>query len=121
MALAWYTLLSNTTHPATRCLYSVNSYKLEIKKMALTKQDRKDIISKFQQSDADTGSPSVQVALITERIRYISDHLKQNPKDFAGERGLTRLVGQRKRLLAYLKKNDFAKYQALTKELKLRK
>ena len=120
MALAWYKRFCQATQQAARCLHSVKSYKLESKKM-LTKQDRKDIISKFQQSDADTGSPSVQIALITERIRYISEHLKQNPKDFAGERGLTRLVGQRKRLLAYLKKNDFAKYQALTKELKLRK
>lgn len=89
--------------------------------MALTKQDRKDIISKFQQSETDTGSPFVQIALITERMNYINEHLKNNPKDFAAKRGLTSLVGQRKRLLAYLKKNDFAKYQALTKELKIRK
>ena len=89
--------------------------------MALTSKDRKDIISKFQTSVSDTGSPSVQVALITERIQYISKHLKDNPKDFSGERGLVKLVGQRKRLLAYLKKHDFAKYQQLTKELNLRK
>jgi len=89
--------------------------------MALTTKDRKDIISKFQSTSNDTGSPAVQVALITERIQYISEHLKTNPKDFAGERGLMKLVGQRKRLLAYLKKNDFAKYQAVTKELNLRK
>jgi small subunit ribosomal protein S15 len=89
--------------------------------MALTAKDRKDIISKFQQSNSDTGSPAVQIALITERISYISGHLKDNPKDFAGERGLMKLVGQRKKLLAYLKKTDFAKYQQVTKELKLRK
>ncbi|MDR0953277.1 MAG: 30S ribosomal protein S15 [Elusimicrobiota bacterium] len=89
--------------------------------MALTTKDRKDIISKFQTTTNDTGSPSVQVALITERIQYLSSHLKDNPKDFAGERGLMKLVGQRKRLLAYLKKNDFAKYQEIVKELKLRK
>jgi small subunit ribosomal protein S15 len=89
--------------------------------MALTAKDRKDIISKFQSSANDTGSPAVQVALITERIQYISSHLKTNPKDFAGERGLMKLVGQRKRLLSYLKKNDFAKYQEVTKELNLRK
>ncbi|MBR1980466.1 30S ribosomal protein S15 [Candidatus Proelusimicrobium excrementi] len=89
--------------------------------MALTVKDRKDIISKFQQSANDTGSASVQIALITERIQYLTNHLKANPKDFAGERGLVKLVGQRKRLLAYLKKNDFAKYQQLTKELKIRK
>ena len=89
--------------------------------MALTTKDRKDIISKFQSAVNDTGSPAVQVALITERIQYISAHLKTNPKDYAGERGLLKLVGQRKRLLAYLKKNDFAKYQQVTKELNLRK
>ena len=89
--------------------------------MALTTKDRKDIISKFQSAANDTGSPAVQVALITERIQYISQHLKTNPKDYAGERGLLKLVGQRKRLLAYPKKNDFAKYQEVTKELNLRK
>lgn len=89
--------------------------------MALSTKDRKDIISKFQAADKDTGSPAVQIALITERIQYISSHLKTNPKDFAGERGLLKLVGQRKRLLSYLKKNDFAKYQQVTKELNLRK
>ncbi len=89
--------------------------------MALNTKDRKDIISKFQAADKDTGSPAVQIALITERIQYISSHLKTNPKDFSGERGLLKLVGQRKRLLSYLKKNDFAKYQQVTKELNLRK
>ena len=89
--------------------------------MALTTKDRKDIISKFQSAASDTGSPAVQIALITERIRYISEHLKANPKDFAGERGLTQLVAQRKKLVSYLKKHDFAKYQEVMKELKLRK
>lgn len=84
-------------------------------------QDRKDIISKFQSSANDTGSAAIQIALITERIQYISNHLKANPKDFAGERGLNKLVGQRKRLLAYLKKSDFERYQKVTQELKLRK
>ncbi|MGB2579767.1 small subunit ribosomal protein S15 [Elusimicrobium simillimum] len=89
--------------------------------MVLSVNDRKEIMGKFQTSAADTGSPSVQVALITERIKYLSEHLKANPKDYAGERGLNKLVGQRKRLLAYLKKSDFAKYTQVTKELKLRK
>ena len=89
--------------------------------MVLSVKDRKDIISKFQSNANDTGSAAVQIALITERIQYISNHLRTNPKDFAGERGLNKLVGQRKRLLAYLKRSDFAKYQSVTKELKLRK
>lgn len=89
--------------------------------MVLSMQDRKDIISKFQGAANDTGSTAVQIALITERIQYLTTHLKANPKDFAGERGLNKLVGQRKRLLAYLKKSDFEKYQKVTQELKLRK
>jgi len=89
--------------------------------MVLSAQDRKDIISKFQKSEKDSGSESVQIALITEKIKYLSDHLKKNPKDFSTERGLLKLVGQRKRLLAYLKKNDFEKYQKITKELNIRK
>ena len=92
-----------------------------VKTMVLSVNDRKDIISKFQTSENDTGSAGVQVALITERIKYLSDHLKANPKDYAGERGLSKLVGQRKRLLAYLKKSDFAAYGKITKELNLRK
>lgn len=89
--------------------------------MVLSVNDRKEIITKFQSAEGDTGSAAVQVALITERIKYLSGHLKANPKDFAGERGLSKLVGQRKRLLAYLKKSDFARYTQVTKDLGLRK
>ncbi|WP_428897433.1 small subunit ribosomal protein S15 [Parelusimicrobium proximum] len=89
--------------------------------MVLSTNDRKEVINKFQTSAADTGSPAVQVALLTERIKYLSEHLKANPKDFAGERGLSMMVGKRKKLLAYLKKSDFEKYTQVTKELGLRK
>ena len=89
--------------------------------MVLSKDDRKDIMGKFQANEKDTGNPSVQIALITERIKYLSDHLKTNKKDFSTERGLVKLVGQRKRLLAYLKKNNFEEYNKVTKELKIRK
>lgn len=89
--------------------------------MVLSKEDRKDIIGKFQKNDKDTGSEGVQVALITERIKYLSDHLKTNKKDFSTERGLVLLVGQRKRLLRYIKKNNFEEYTKITKELKIRK
>ena len=78
-------------------------------------------MGKFQSSANDTGSSAVQIALITERIKYISEHLKSNPKDYAGERGLNKLVGQRKKLLAYLKRTDLEKYNKVTKELNLRK
>ncbi|MBT3393377.1 MAG: 30S ribosomal protein S15 [Elusimicrobiaceae bacterium] len=89
--------------------------------MVLSKEDRLDVIGKFQKADKDTGSPSVQVALITERIKYLSDHLKTNKKDFSTERGLVKLVGQRKRLLAYLKKHNFDEYNKITRVLKIRK
>lgn len=89
--------------------------------MVLSVNNRKEIMSKFQSSAADTGSSAVQIALITERIKYISSHLKANPKDYAGERGLNKLVGQRKKLLSYLKRTDLAKYNQVTKELNLRK
>ena len=89
--------------------------------MVLSTNDRKDIMGKFQSSTNDTGSSAVQIALITERIKYISEHLKSNPKDYAGERGLNKLVGQRKKLLAYLKRTDLEKYNKVTKELNLRK
>ena len=89
--------------------------------MALTTKDRKDIISKFQAADKDTGSPAVQIALITERIQYISSHLKTNPKDFSGERGLLKLVGQRKRLLSYLKKKDEERFTAVSDRLETAK
>jgi len=89
--------------------------------MVLSTNDRKDIMGKFQSSTNDTGSSAVQIALITERIKYISEHLKANPKDYAGERGLNKLVGQRKKLLAYLKRTDLEKYNKVTKELNLRK
>jgi len=89
--------------------------------MTLTKQARHGVITKYQAHPTDSGSTSVQVALITERINYISSHLKTHSKDYAGERGLLKLVGQRKRLLSYLKKEDFAQYQKLIKQLEVRK
>lgn len=89
--------------------------------MTLTKQDRNTIVSKFQAHPLDTGSTAVQVALLTERIKYISSHLKTNPTDHSGERGLLKLVGQRKRLLRYLSHTNFDEYQSIIKQLKMRK
>ena len=89
--------------------------------MSLTKQKTQEIITKFQAHPGDTGNAAVQVALITERINYISSHLKINTKDHHGELGLIKLVGQRKRLLKYIKANDMAAYQKLIKETDLRK
>lgn len=89
--------------------------------MALSQEKKVKNIKKFQVHPTDTGSPEVQVALLTERINEISEHLKTHKKDFSGERGLLKLVGKRRRLLDYLKKNNFEEYQKIIKELEMRK
>jgi len=89
--------------------------------MTTTKQSRAEVTAKFQTHPTDVGSTPVQVALLTERIKYISSHLKTNPKDYAGERGLLKLVGQRRRLMGYLKSSNPALYQKMVKQLEVRK
>ena len=83
--------------------------------------DKKEIITKFGRTDVDTGSPEVQVALLTARINHLTEHLKINKKDHHSRRGLLKMVGQRKGLLNYIKKNNIEKYRALIGELGLRK
>jgi len=83
--------------------------------------DKKTIISKYGRKENDTGSPEVQVALLTERINHLTEHLKEHKKDFHSRRGLLKMVGQRKGLLNYIKKNDVVKYRELIGELGLRK
>ncbi len=80
-----------------------------------------EIVKKFGASANDTGSPEVQVALITQRINELTGHFKTNAKDHSGRRGLLKLVGQRRRLLAYLKDKDHARYSKLIQALDLRK
>jgi len=87
----------------------------------ITKNKKSELITKFRGSPKDTGSTAVQVALLTERIVSISEHLKKNKKDYASQVGLLKLVGQRKSLLAYLKRCDMSAYEALIKQLNLRK
>ena len=87
----------------------------------ITKENKTNIVKKYSKKAGDTGSPQVQVALLTERIKSISSHLKENKKDYATQVGLLALVGQRRRLLDYLKKKDLAAYGALVKQLDLRK
>jgi len=82
---------------------------------------KKDIIAKHGRADNDTGSPEVQVALLTARINHLTDHLRTHPKDFHSRRGLLKLVGQRRGLLDYIRKQDVVKYRALIGELGLRK
>lgn len=89
--------------------------------MALHPDRKAEIIDKFQRSEGDTGSPEVQIALLTERINELQDHFADHKKDHQSRRGLLKLVGQRRSLLRYLKKNDVERYRELIQELGLRK
>ena len=84
-------------------------------------KNKQDIINKFKVSEADTGSIDVQIALLTERINLLSDHFKTHPKDNHSRRGLLKMVGRRKKLLAYIKNKDIEKYRELILKLNLRK
>ena len=89
--------------------------------MTLTKDDKLEIIGKFKIHEEDSGSPEVQVALLTEKIRYLTDHFKVHKRDHASRRGLLRMVGQRRRLLDYLKASEIDRYRKVVKELGLRR
>ena len=88
--------------------------------MALAQQQKSELIEKFRTHASDTGSPEVQVALLTQRINHLTEHLQTNKKDHSSRRGLLIMVGQRRRLLEYLQTIDLGRYQAVTKKLKLR-
>jgi len=88
--------------------------------MALSKNEKDQVISKHKKHDNDSGSPEVQIALLTERINTLSAHFKMHSRDHHSRRGLLKMVGQRKRLLNYLKKKDLEGYRGLIKELGLR-
>ena len=89
--------------------------------MALVKEKKKELIEKFKEHEKDTGSPSVQIALLTERINSLSGHFKTHKRDHHSRRGLLRMVSVRRRLLEYLKKSDDTEYHAIIKRLDLRK
>jgi small subunit ribosomal protein S15 len=89
--------------------------------LVLVKGKKQEIIESYKMHTRDTGSAEVQIALLTERINLLSDHFKSHKKDFHSRRGLLSMVGKRRRLLAYLKKKDNAKYQELLEKLNLRK
>ena len=89
--------------------------------MALVKEKKTDIIKTYKINEKDTGSPSVQIALLTERINSLSSHFKTHKKDHHSRQGLLRMVSVRRRLLDYLKKKDAPEYQELIKKLDLRK
>lgn len=87
----------------------------------ITKEEKAQIIAKFGSSETNTGSTEVQIALLTARINDLQAHFKANPKDHASRRGLLQMVGQRRRLLRYLKNNNIDGYRALIAELGIRK
>ena len=89
--------------------------------MVLTPDGKKEIIDRFKTNESDTGSPEVQIALLSNRIQYLTDHFKIHKKDHHSRRGLLKLVGKRRRLLDYLKKKDIERYRSVIKELGIRK
>ncbi len=89
--------------------------------VAFTKDRKTPIIDSYRTHEGDTGSPEVQVALLSERINYLTEHFKTHAKDHHSRRGLLKLVGSRRRLLDYLKSKDSARYSALIKRLGIRK
>lgn len=88
--------------------------------MPLSKDTKSEIIAKHARGDGDTGSPEVQIALLTKRIQDLTEHLKIHKKDHHTRRGLLKLVGQRRRLLGYLRKTDIERYRAIIAELGIR-
>lgn len=89
--------------------------------MVMTPADKAQVIDEYKQHEGDTGSPEVQVALLTARINYLTDHFKTHKKDFHSRTGLLKLVGQRRKLLNYLRDKDIQRYRDLIGRLNLRK
>ncbi len=87
----------------------------------ISKEKKTAIINEYARTPGDTGSPEVQIAVLTERIQELTEHLKANPKDHHSRRGLLKMVGQRRGLLAYLKDKDIERYRTLIEKLGLRK
>jgi small subunit ribosomal protein S15 len=94
---------------------------VEVIDVALTKDRKTDIIGSYKTHDSDTGSPEVQVAILSDRINYLTEHFKVHAKDHHSRRGLLKLVGQRRRLLDYLKSKDASRYASLIQRLGIRK
>ena len=89
--------------------------------MTLTTDQKREVVQQFGKSEADTGSPEVQIALLTRRINHLTEHLREHKHDHHSRRGLLMLVGQRRRLLNYLQRKDLDRYRALIQELGLRR
>ena len=89
--------------------------------MVLTTENKKELIDRFKTHETDTGSPEVQIALLTHRISYLTEHLKVHKKDHHSRRGLLMMVGRRRRLLNYVKNNDIKRYRSIIEALGLRR
>jgi len=89
--------------------------------MALEKEAKEEIIQEYKRHGDDTGSPEVQIAILSKRIAQLTDHLRVNKHDESSRRGLLKLVGRRRRLLAYLRRQDYKRYLSLTEQLNIRK
>jgi small subunit ribosomal protein S15 len=89
--------------------------------LAYTAETKKGLIEKYKKHDSDTGSPEVQIGLLTHRITYLTEHLKVHKKDHHSRRGLLMLVGKRRRLLNYVKRNDVQRYRSILETLGLRR
>ena len=89
--------------------------------MPLTKENKDELIQEYHRHESDTGSPEVQIAILTKRINQLTDHLRTHKHDESSRRGLLKMVGQRRRLLAYLRKKDYQSYSEITDKLKIRR
>ena len=98
-----------------------DGYSKKVRKMPQDADVKKDVISKYRLHDSDTGSSEVQVALLSQRIEYLTEHFKTHKKDHHSRRGLLKLVGQRRRLLDYLKRSNVERYRTVVSSLNLRK
>jgi small subunit ribosomal protein S15 len=88
--------------------------------MGITTKGKKELIKKFRRHEKDTGSPEVQIALISEKIKELTEHLKEHKKDFHSQRGLLNLTSKRKRLLNYLRRKDYNRFEKVVKDLDIR-
>jgi small subunit ribosomal protein S15 len=100
---------------------TVDNRQQEVLKVALAVEEKKAVIDRFKLHETDTGSPEIQIALLTQRISQLNEHFKIHRKDHHSRRGLLKVVGQRRRLLTYLKDKDITRYRAVIKALGLRK
>ena len=105
--------------PAACCVYGKQKYFYEVKIML--KDEKQQIIAENKIHETDTGSPEVQIAILTNRINSLNAHLKNNPKDHHSRRGLLKMVGHRRNLLGYLAKKDIMRYRAIIEKLGIRK